>query len=234
MNDLVYSCPWCEVETTVHAELIGQTVQCPHCNELFVATPPLPPAEPEFLSKDKTQVAADLSPRTLAFPNQQVYYPPEKTKKSKKKAQRITLTKGESESASGRKLLECISQLAADRMIDSSELKKFREQLNDPELQELAAVKWLKDNLNEVLADGYVTREEYYDAVNAILRVLPLPIREDWERRMRSGDRPATDRQVEFVKDLGGQVTADMTVKQASALIDSLLAARGQSTEDFR
>jgi hypothetical protein len=154
-------------------------------------------------------------------------------KKPKKKAQRITLTNGQTETLAGRRLLQLISQLADDHKLDATELQQFRESLNDSELQEFAATEWLKDSLDTVLADGYVTREEYYGVVASILRVLPTTIRDDWERRMRSSDRPATDRQVDYIENLGGKVTEGMSVKQASNLIDSLLKAQGRSSEDY-
>lgn len=153
-------------------------------------------------------------------------------KKPKKRAQRVTLTKAQTETAAGQRLLQLISQLAEDRKLDAQELQQFRESIDHPDLAELAAVSWLKKTIDAVLADGYVTREEYHGVVASVLRVLPTTIREDWERRMRSGDRPATDRQVDYIRGLGGQVVEGMTVKQASDLIDSLLEAREQRSED--
>ena len=154
-------------------------------------------------------------------------------KKPKKKAQRITLTKAQTETPSGRRLLQLISQLADDHKLDTPELEQFRQSLNEPELQEFTATDWLKDTLDDVLADGYVTREEYYAVAASILRVLPAPIRDDWERRMRSSERPATDKQVDYIKGLGGEVTEGMTVRQASALIDTLLRVQGRNPDEF-
>lgn len=115
-------------------------------------------------------------------------------KQPKRKAVRITLTNAQAEAPSGKQLLALISALADDRVLEAGELRMFRESLNHSELQQLPATGWLKENLDTVLADGYVTREEYYAVVFSILRVLPPPVREDWERRMRSGDRPATEK----------------------------------------
>ncbi len=155
------------------------------------------------------------------------------TKKAKAKAVRITLTKTQIESGAGRRLVQLISTLADDRVLQSSELEEFRKSLNAPDFQELAATHWLKENLDEILADGYVTRDEYYSITSAILRVLPPAIRSDWEARMRSGDRPATDRQVDYIRSLGGKVTDGMTVKEASNVISTLLKERGEDSDNF-
>ena len=151
-------------------------------------------------------------------------------KKTKKKAVRITLTKTQIETGAGRRLVQLISALADDRVLKAAELEQFRKSLDAPEFQEFSATLWLKENLDEVLADGYVTRDEYYSVMSAMLRVLPPTIRSDWEARMRGGDRPATDRQVDYIRSLGGNVTEGMTVKEASNVISTLLKERGEDS----
>ena len=173
-------------------------------------------------------------------------------------SKRVTLTKNQAASQTGTALLTLLVEITSDGELSLGEVEKLRSWLdNNQAAADIAAVAWLRELIQDILADGKITPEERVDLILAIERVLPKeqrliaterrqaaealtapPIEEEEDEEDTDDDyqqlpeersskpwRPASEAQEQYIVALGGQVAEDMSMEQASKLIDSLLAS---------
>ena len=158
---------------------------------------------------------------------------------------RVTLTKGQLQEQAGSDLLALLVEYCADGELSLGEVDALKGwlELNAEAAAEVPAVGWLAEIVTDVLADGRITREERQDLLVAIERVLPKNERDVAQRnRARAAEhdvaeeppivmiaRPArsdaaTERQIQFILSLGGEPTPGLSKRDASVMIDRLLA----------
>jgi hypothetical protein len=163
------------------------------------------------------------------------------------RARRITLTKAQVASSVGRELLDVLVRITDDGEIELSEVRELQAWLerNERSIENIPAVGWLSEVVGGILADGEITTEEHVELIRAVERVLPLEERATAQvKRLRAADEgvesaiaarhptdiePATERQIIFIKKLGGEVSDGLSKDRASFLIDDLLNSRGPS-----
>ncbi len=152
---------------------------------------------------------------------------------------RVTLTKAQAESPTGRALIQAILDMCHDGELTMEEIEHFHISLRTAD-DTIPAVQVLRALTRAVVADGIIDPVEAYDLKCHFERVLPKEIRgivtthlesigappraerkqDDWR------SDPATIRQIEYIIALGGSTAAGMSKGQASDLIEELLLAR--------
>jgi len=157
---------------------------------------------------------------------------------------RLTLTKKEVESEVGEKLRDYLWWIAEDGYVSDEEIKHMQGWLNASEgVSHIAAFHYLKELVNGVLLDGVIDEPERVEIHRAILRVLPKDYREHANSRknllekdrkasvaieegrkaiQKTKQNLATDRQIAYLKDLGGDLSQNMTKVEASKQITKL------------
>jgi hypothetical protein len=158
------------------------------------------------------------------------------------KGTRITLTKRESESATGKRLIETILNVCQDERIDKHEIEAMHSFLCS-DGSGLAAIPFLRAICRDVLADGTIDDAELHRLKLAFSRVVPKDVRSTVSAHLERIGLPsvddadetaipswtldaATERQIHYILDLGGHVAPQMTKGDASELIDQLLERR--------
>lgn len=160
---------------------------------------------------------------------------------------RVTLTKREAESPFGRRLINQIMSMSDDGDLEVAEVAELHRLLREGP-SEIEAVRFLRKITTGILADGQLDEIEAYELRRAMERVVSKAIRSDltillsriglpgsssdWARSPSSESwrsDPMTDKQREFILDLGGQLRDGMTKGEASSLIDELLENRPPS-----
>lgn len=156
---------------------------------------------------------------------------------------RINLTKAASKSEAGISLINFLLSLIEDGEISDSEIKQLNTWLNDSEFpSDIPAFEYLRALAKSILQDGKVSPEERLELFLAVKRVLPKDHRDsnqekldsiqkkcedalavEYAKRERIANR-ATTRQRDFIRDLGGDHTRDLSISEASRYIDQLLA----------
>lgn len=155
------------------------------------------------------------------------------------KGTRITLTKSESESTTGLRLIDIITTMIHDGQLEFREVEELHAFLSSNK-STIAAIHFLRALTREVIADGEIDDSEAYRLKLAFERVVPKNIRgiisthlEDIGLPVASEEvapewtlDPATSRQIAYIYALGGSVTPEMTKGDASQLIEELLEHR--------
>ena len=162
---------------------------------------------------------------------------------------RITLTKKQIASEAGETLLRLLVEFTADGELSLGEIDRLRSWLkaNTAAAESIAAIDWLSGIVEDILVDGRVTQDERVELVLAIERVLPKDERLQAQSRRGKAERvsrdaepstrparsrpergdwtedPATERQLDYIRALGGRTRGIGTKGEASDLIDSLL-----------
>jgi hypothetical protein len=158
--------------------------------------------------------------------------------KRPKKGPRVTLTKKNIESDVGAELLRILEGITEDGELSDEEIAKLKKWLdNIPSDENMYAISFLKEMITDALQDGFIDQEERDQIHYGILRTLPKEIRESvqdeklkvdrikWEEEDRIYNL-ATERQLNYIRDLGGSCPPEATKDEASAIIDALLAKR--------
>lgn len=156
------------------------------------------------------------------------------------KRTRITLTKSESDSATGKQLLNQIFAMCHDGQLDLIEVEELHIFLRR-DTSTIAAIAFLRAITREIVADGAIDDSEAYRLKRAFERVVPkdvrgivathledigLPANDEEEAAPAWTHHEATAKQIEYIRNLGGTVLPKMTKGQASRLIDELLERR--------
>ncbi len=153
---------------------------------------------------------------------------------------RITLTKKQSESATGKRLIDLIVDMCHDGRLDIDEVVELDAFLRS-DTSGIAAVPFLRAITREAVADGAIDDAEAYRLKLAFVRVVPKDCRGVVSTHLEDIGLPAvdcddvaaswifddaTERQREYILALGGTVSPNMTKGEASKLIDHLLECR--------
>jgi hypothetical protein len=156
------------------------------------------------------------------------------------KRTRITLTKAECDSPTGKGLIDLIFSMCHDGCLDISEVDKLHIFLRE-DASAIAAIPYLRAITREAVADGATNDAEAYALKLAFERVVPkeargivsthlqnigLPAAHEDDETAAWTEHEATHRQIAYVVDLGGTVTPGMTKGEASQLIEQLLERR--------
>lgn len=154
----------------------------------------------------------------------------------------VALSKKSLATAEGIALLNLLEQTMADGRLADQEITELAAWLEQTaSTSTLPGIYFLREEVAGILADGAVSEAESRLLQNAILRVLPITERERVkakiadatarEREREKEERAATWnrvtlKQLEFIRNLGGTCTEDVTKQQASEIIDQLLTSR--------
>lgn len=156
------------------------------------------------------------------------------------KRTRITLTKSECETPTGRRLVDFIFSMCHDGCLDIAEVDKLHLFLRE-DTSDIAAIPYLRAITREAVADGTINESEAYALKLAFERVIPkegrgiisthlqsigLPTSDAYDESEDWMQHEATEKQIKYIVDLGGQVSARMTKGEASQLIERLLERR--------
>jgi hypothetical protein len=156
------------------------------------------------------------------------------------KRTRITLTKAECESPTGKRLIDLILSMCHDGCLSISEVDELHIFLRN-DASAIAAIPYLRAITREAVADGAINDAEAYALKLAFERVVPkeargiisthlesigLPAVREYEAQAAWTEDEATHRQIAYIVDLGGTVTPGLTKGQASELIEQLLERR--------
>lgn len=132
-----------------------------------------------------------------------------------------------------------IQEILDDCQVTLGEAKAIHDLACDESLSGvLPAADFLREELGGILSDGRITPAESKHLIAALARVLPKAERDELavdlevERAFQEieawRDDPASDKQVSFVRELGGTLPDGATKGEASDLIEELLATTKQ------
>jgi hypothetical protein len=156
------------------------------------------------------------------------------------KRTRITLTKAECESPTGKRLVDLIFSMCHDGCLAISEVDELHIFLRN-DSSAIAAIQYLRAITREAVADGAINDAEAYALKLAFERVVPkeargivsthlqnigLPTVHQDEFAGEWTEHEATHKQIAYIVNLGGTVAPGLTKGQASQLIDQLLERR--------
>lgn len=171
----------------------------------------------------------------------------------KKQSRRVALTEEQAASRVGSKMIEALQTILADGVITKREVVALQDWLRRAAaLSDLPAIAFLSDEVAWILEDEDVTEAETQHLVKAALRVLPAVERDRLKVRVQEASAKAkevrkqqraeekakekaqqlldsllpTERQLAFLKALGGSAPDGATKEQVSELIDLLVATR--------
>jgi len=143
-------------------------------------------------------------------------------------ARRVALTQKQAASRVGTKLIEALSKILEDGKITPKEVELLKDWLERARQQDdFEALRFLSEEVESILADGEISIQETLYLAEAAIRVLPAELRAEAKAKLNRtvADMP-TDKQVSFIKDLGGVLPQDTTKQDASELIQKLLDQR--------
>lgn len=156
------------------------------------------------------------------------------------KRTRITLTKTECESPTGKQLIDLIFSMCHDGCLNISEVDALHIFLRN-DTSTIAAIPYLRAITREHVADGAISDAEAYALKVAFERVVPkeargiisthlqnigLPSTHEYDSAPAWTEDEATHKQIAYIVDLGGTVTPGMSKGEASELIEQLLERR--------
>lgn len=156
------------------------------------------------------------------------------------KRTRITLTKTECDSPTGKRLVDLIFSMCHDGRLEISEVDELHIFLRN-DSSAIAAIPYLRAITREAVADGAINEAEAYALKLAFERIIPKEARGIVSTHLQSIGLPtmqydefagewteheATHKQIDYIVNLGGTVTPGLTKGEASQLIDQLLQRR--------
>jgi len=197
-------------------------VACPHCGqETELHTAVVPEETPISSSKDLTTPHAH---KRVGFT----------------KGSRIVLSRTECASPLGRELVGLLGEIAKDRIVTEAGVWRLNAWLNANADSEIPAIRFLLNLSDRIFQTGGLTSAQTIEIHLAIERAVPKSIRGDftarrqeatirdyeertkYDRRHSSPPVPATEKQLQYIHDLGGNAPRGLTKGDASDLIDEL------------
>ena len=141
---------------------------------------------------------------------------------------RVSVTKKEAATEVGTKLIKALETILADGQISEKEVFQLKDWLGRAmKREEFPSLLFLAEEVEAIIEDGKITQEETWQLADAALRVLPPDIRKEYKAKVNQiRDNMPTDKQVKFIRDLGGTLPPNASKMDASELIDELLATR--------
>jgi hypothetical protein len=159
-----------------------------------------------------------------------------------KKPKRVAMYDKDAGDEVGRKLIKVLLQVIEDGVVSETEAVSLKSWLEKAtKLSDLPGIPFLLEEVETLLADCRITEEESDYLVGQMLRVLPLYTRSQVEGgvkeilRQRQEKRDAlwkeqqygpTERQLAFLKSLGGTAPPNASRSDVSELIDELVNSR--------
>jgi hypothetical protein len=145
----------------------------------------------------------------------------------RKSGQRLSLTKGQLASPIGQELLNLLSDIGKDGVLEYEELERLSGFLNCNKNCEIPGISFLFNLMIEVCEDQKITSEELVEIQLGIERVLPPATRTAIKRSRLALIPPllpeaASERQLEYIRILGGVAPPGLSKWDASELIDRL------------
>lgn len=143
------------------------------------------------------------------------------------KKQRVSLTKSHLKNPIGIDFLNLLTEVGQDGILNYDELLKLSDFLNANKRCGIPGVTFLFNLMIEVCSDQNITSEELVDIQLGIEKVLPPDYRSEIKRSRLSLAPPplpdaATERQLDYIRILGGTATPGLTKWEASELISQL------------
>lgn len=144
-----------------------------------------------------------------------------------KPGQRLSLSKSQLASPIGQELFNLLLEIGKDGVLEYEELERISDFLNRNKNCEIPGITFLFNLMIAVCEDQTITAEELVDIQLGIERVLPLATRAEIKRSRLALippplPEPATERQLEYIRILGGTPPPGLSKWDASELIDQL------------
>lgn len=164
----------------------------------------------------------------------------------KKKRGPVTLKVKTLATAEGLALLKILEGIMQDGVIADEEIRDLKAWLDDHPLLDFPGAAFLREEIAGILEDGLITKQERKVLQDAILRVLPLDSRETAKEAVAQAKKvlaaqpqpskvkhdwtqdPATEKQIAFIRSLGGQCSSNITKGEAGELIAELRDRKSQ------
>ena len=136
---------------------------------------------------------------------------------------RVTFTKTQCEMPVVQDLIRLLCDISGRGSDCADGVRALNAWLRKAPYCDIAAVNFLLSATNDFLTGGQTDREIYTMHL-AIERVLPKNLRDGVIQRRQDAwhESPASERQLSYIRDLGGKATVGMTRQEASELIDRL------------
>ena len=156
-------------------------------------------------------------------------------------SKRLTLTKAQLSSPEGQAIVRKLEEFSGDGFLDLKEAKQLLAWSQVDGRHEFPAMRELRDLLVDILADGKLDKSEESELFRLVKRIVPPDLRreinqvrreslaeeredEREERRLVGG--LASDAQLNYIRDLGGNPSPNLRKFAASTLIDELVSKR--------
>lgn len=144
-----------------------------------------------------------------------------------KSGQRLSLTKGQLALPIGQAFFSLLSDIGKDGILEYEELERLSDFLNRNKDCGIPGVSFLFNLMVEVCEDQNITSEELVEIQLGVERVLPPAARAEIKRSRLALippplPEPATERQLEYIRILGGTPPPGLSKWDASELIDQL------------
>jgi hypothetical protein len=162
-----------------------------------------------------------------------------------KRSPRVSLTKKELSTNSGKLLLELLESIASDGKLSDDEINKLKDWVDASSVEDSPiGAFYLRELIGDVLADGTIDEGERAQIHRAVLRVMPKEARDSaekkknvaeiQERNEKSYTEPlATGPQIKYIRDLDGNCPPGTTISEASTIIQTLLTHRPTSRQQM-
>jgi hypothetical protein len=139
-------------------------------------------------------------------------------------AKRVTLTKAQLATPQGVELVRLLSEISEDGVITYEELKRLTDWLNANSEIDIPAVRFLFEHMMAICRRGTITNDGLFDMQLAIERVLPKESRQTAAKARLSAyhAQPASERQLEVLQQMTGQMHHGLNRDQASELITAV------------
>jgi hypothetical protein len=193
----------------------NRTIPCPHCGrEIRLSIPELGEGQTEMLSKK-----APLPGPKFTFA----------------KGQGMTLTPEQAGSPEGQELVRLLLEMEEDGLVSKEEVRRLNTWLQARTDADIPAFIFLSRLSDQILKKETLTPQNAYELQMAIRRILPAELQvyviqhrhEAWQTL------PASARQLEYIRDLGGLPSGQLTRREAAILIEQLWNQPTQSQLDF-
>jgi hypothetical protein len=192
----------------------NRAIPCPHCGrEIRLSLPDFGEGQTEMLSK-KTPTPG----RKFGF----------------SKGQGMALTVEQADSPLGRDLISLLLEMEEDGLVSKEEVRRLNNWLQGKLDSYIPAIFFLLRLSDQILKKD-LTLQSAYDLQMSIRRTLPATIQEHLIQLRHDAwrDLPASARQLEYIRDLGGLPSGQLTRREAAQLIEQLWNRPTQSQLDF-
>jgi len=145
------------------------------------------------------------------------------------KGTRIALSPKQCASPLGKELVDLLLDVVKDGIVPYEEMRRLNDWLAKNSESEISAIKFLLQISDRILRTGKLTTARAVEMHSAIVRVLPTDMLGQVEEARKEAwvhsplKRKATDRQLKYIRVLGGTAPLGINISEASLLINELL-----------